>query len=394
MDRTRFSNSPIGLLVPIRGTDGRTGKEYDHVAYVPDPLGDEPMLNNAAWRAVSAANRALGALDQAGRQIPEPALLRRPTLRREAQSTSALEGTYAPLADVLEADVDDQRSAELIEVLNYVQVAELAFATLASGRRLTMGLLLESQRRLVRGTSADTKDAGRIRTVQVAIGGSPTTPLTEARFIPPPPGLQLESSTRDLIDWINDTPRASRDPVVAAAMAHYQFETLHPFNDGNGRLGRLLIVLGLIQDGTIGEALLSVSPWFEARRRDYQDHLADLSTTGDWSRWVEFFAQGLRDSADETCSIVKELLELEERHRERLRAANLRGAAVDIARTLIAKPILTVPEAASIVDRGYQAASNAVQKLVELEILRPYDDGHPRRYVAMDVFAVIQRGRA
>lgn len=391
VDRNRFSKSPIGSLVSIRGTDGRTGTEYDHVAFVPDPLGDEPALDNAAWRAVSAANHALGALDQAGRQIPEPVLLRRPTLRREAQSTSALEGTYAPLADVLEADVGDQRTAELTEVLNYVQVAELAYATLAGGRRLSMSLLVELQHGLVRDTAAETRDAGRIRTVQVAIGGSPATPLSAARFVPPPPGLALESSIRDLVDWINDTPRAGRDPVVAAAMAHYQFETLHPFNDGNGRVGRLLIVLGLIQDGSISEALLSVSPWFEARRRDYQDHLADLSATGDWSRWVQFFAQGLRDSAEETSSIVKDLLELQELHRERLRVANVRGVAEDIARSLIARPITTVTEAASLIGRGYQTASNAVERLVDLEILAPYGNGHPRRYVAMDVLAAIQR---
>ena len=229
---------------------------YDHVAFMPDPLGDEPSLDNAAWRAVSAANHALGALDQAGRQIPEPALLRRPTLRREAQSTSALEGTYAPLADVLEADIGDQRTAELTEVLNYVKVAELAYATLAGGRRLSMGLLLELQHGLVRDTAAETRDAGRIRTVQIAIGGSPATLLTAARFVPPPPGLARESSTRDLVDWINDTPRAGRD------------------------------------------------------------HLADLSATGDWSRWVRFFAQGLRDSAEETSSIVKDLLDLQELHRD------------------------------------------------------------------------------
>ncbi|WP_198663668.1 Fic family protein [Jiangella endophytica] len=358
---------------------------------MPQPLGDEPALDNAAWRAVSAANHALGALDQAGRQVPEPTLLRRPTLRREAQSTSALEGTYAPLADVLEADIGDQRTAELTEVLNYVQIAELAFAALADGRRLSMALLLELQRGLVRGTAAETRDAGRIRTVQVAIGGSTATALTAARFVPPPPGLALESSTRDLVDWINDTPRAGRDPVVAAAMAHYQFETLHPFNDGNGRVGRLLIVLGLIQDGSIGDALLSVSPWFEARRRDYQDHLADLSATGDWSRWVQFFAQGLEDSAEETSSIVRELLDLQESHRKRLRLAKVRGVAEDIARSLIARPITTITEVASLVGRGYQTASNAVERLVDLEILAPYGSGHPRRYVAMEVLAAIQR---
>ncbi len=272
MDPERFGSSPIGVLVPIRGTDGRSGAEYEHVAYLPNFLGDQPALDNEAWREVGAANRALGALDQAGRQVPEPTLLRRPTLRREAQSTSALEGTFAPLREVLEAEDDGHLSAELTEVLNYVHAAEAAFGALADGRRLSTPLLMELHARLVDGTSAKTRDAGRLRTVQVAIG-SPSARVTDARFVPPPPGLQLEASVRDLVDWMNGSRRAERDPVVAAAMAHYQFEMLHPFNDGNGRIGRLLIVLGLIQDGTLGEALLSVSPWFEARRIEYQNRL-------------------------------------------------------------------------------------------------------------------------
>ena len=144
MDAHRFARSPVGHLVPIRGTDGRTGEEYDHVAYVPDPLGDAPALTPATWQSITRAHYALGRLQQATRQVASP-LLHRPTLRREAQSTSALEGTFAPLEEVLAADVIDEseRSAELKEVVNYIDTAEAAFNWVLEGRALSIGLLRE-----------------------------------------------------------------------------------------------------------------------------------------------------------------------------------------------------------------------------------------------------------
>jgi Fic family protein len=388
MDRIRFADSPIGTLVPIRGTDGRTGEPYDHVAFIPAPLGEEPPLTNAAWRAVTAAHRALGALDQAGQQVPEPSILRRPTLRREAQSTSALEGTFAPLAEVLGADEREGHGAELAEVLNYVSAAELAYNALSDGHRLSLTLLTELHRHLVRGTGADTRDAGRVRSIQVAIGGR-SSKVTDARFVPSPPGLELEAALRDLLDWTNRTGADQRDPVVSAAIAHYQFETLHPFNDGNGRLGRLLIVLGLLQEGVIREPLLTVSPWFEARRRAYQDGLAELSVSGDWSSWVEFFARGVEESARDTIVVVDRLLALSESYAQRLRDANVRGVAVDVAASLVAKPILTVRDAADASGKGYQTASNALQKLQELGVLVEYGSSYPKRFLAPEVLTAL-----
>jgi hypothetical protein len=162
VDRSLFEQSPTGRLVRITGTDGRSGTEYEHVAFQPDPLGnDEPDLAGPTWRAVSEAGFALGRLGQAGRQIPEPALLRQPTLRAEAQSTSALEGTFAPLEDVLAADVTepDSRSASVREVLNYVHAAEAAFEWLDEERPISVASLCEKcialwsrARRLTRGT--------------------------------------------------------------------------------------------------------------------------------------------------------------------------------------------------------------------------------------------------
>lgn len=371
MQADRFSSSPVGHLERVSGTDGRTGREYDHHAFIPDPLGDEPSLSGSTWRAVSRAGHALGRLLQAGRQVPEPGLLRRPTLRREAQSTSALEGTFAPLEEVLAADAIDEgtRSLELIEVLNYVTTAEYAFAEIADGRPLGLAMVEDMQGRLARGTPADTEQAGHVRTIQVAIGDAGGS-IETARYVPPPPGPELERAMRDLLDWANGSRKAGRDPVVAAAMAHYQFESLHPFNDGNGRIGRLLVVLQLIQDQALEDPLLSISPWFEQRRRDYQDHLLEVSASGDWDSWIRFFAEGIENSALDTASRVDRLLHVQEDYANTLRDAGAAGLIRDIAASLIAYPYIEVSRTAARFESPFQTVNRAVARLVSLGILR------------------------
>lgn len=388
MDVEKFRNSPVGSLIPITGTDGRTGKPYEHFAFAPEPLPTStPELSSATWNAIARASHALGKLEQGSQLIPNPALLRRPTLRREAQSTSALEGTYAPLEEVLAADVVEEkdRSPAVREILNYVWAAERAFDWLADGRRVTVGLLTELHASLVRETPADNADAGRIRRLQVVIGSRGGS-VHEARFIPMPNGPALEAGVSDLVDWMEPSSHVDINPIVAAAMSHYQFETLHPFNDGNGRIGRLLIVVQLILEGVLSEGLLSVSPWFEARRDQYQDHLAEVSATGDWDPWVRYFAEGIEASATSTASRLRALIEVQQSFHERIRQAGSKGVIQHIADILIGAPYVTIPVLAKATGKTYQAVSNAVSKLLELGILEEASGGSTRTFVARDVY--------
>lgn len=391
MDLARFRNSPVGRLVPLRGVDGRTGRPYEHFGFVPDPLGEIPTLSGATWTKVARANRALGALRQGSSLIPNPGILRAPTLRREAQSTSALEGTFAPLDDVLAAEAVGKadRSAALSEVLNYIDTAELGFAWVRE-RRVTTGLLEELQSVLVRGTAADTAQAGHIRTVPVAIG-TRGGGIGDARFVPMPPGTPLRSALGDLLDWVDAAPRRDLDPVVAAALTHYQFETLHPFNDGNGRLGRLLIVLQFMRSDVLTEPLLSVSPWFEARRQDYQDALAGVSAEGAWDAWITLFADGIHSSATDTGARMSDLLAVQAEYRDRIRASGTRGMVLDVADYLIGTPFVTVPMLAAAFGKTYQAASNAVARLVELDILSEVERQGVRVFRASNVVQVTTR---
>ena len=391
MDIERFRRSPIGRLVPLAGTDGRTGERYDHFGFVPDPLGAPPSLSGETWTMVSRANRSLGALEQGASLIPNPGILRQPTLRREAQSTSALEGTFAPLDDVLAAEAvgSGERSAALAEVLNYIESAEMGF-TWVQDRSVTTGLLEELQSVLVRGTRADTDQAGRVRSIPVAIG-SHGGAIEDARFVPMPPGVQLRSAVDDLLRWVAEADGVGVDPVVAAAMAHYQFETLHPFNDGNGRLGRLLIILQFMRSQVLTEPLLSVSPWFEARRERYQDALAAVSAEGDWDSWIALFAEGIHRSAVDTGERMTALLAVQSSYRDRIRDGGLRGMVVDVVDLLIGSPFVTIPMVSTATGKTYQAASSAVQRLQEVGILDEVERQGVRMFRATDVVRVTTR---
>lgn len=368
MDVASLRDSPIGSLVPISGTDGRTSDAYDSFAYLADPLPASVELTSATWTIVARAEAELARLDQAARQIPDPALLRRPALRREAQSTSALEGTYAPLEDVLESDVEDrgQLSLEMREILNYVVAAEEAFAWIGE-RPLTTGLIENLQGTLVHGTPGEYSDAGRVRDRHVFIGPR-DAPIADARFVPAPFGDQLRAGFEDWMQWVNAS-REDMPPVVQAALAHYQFETLHPFSDGNGRIGRLLIVLQLMQLRVLRHPILVVSPWFEARRSEYQDALLSLSLAGRWDDWVRFFATGVASAATTTHARVDALLSWQEEALGQVRAAGISGVAERVAGELIGAPILGASQVAKRHNVSHQGAMNALRRLAELGLV-------------------------
>lgn len=390
MDAERFKDSPLGHLVPFSGVDPRTRREFTHWAYLADDLGEEPALKSATWHAVTEARAALARLDQCSRQVPVPELLLRPTLSREAQSTSALEGTYAPLQDVLAASSDPgaPATAAMREILNYSSAAETAYSAMRANASITVGLLEQLHGILEQGTASDGRDSGSLRTTHVVIG-SASGAIEDARFVPMPPGPALGAGLNALVEWMRGR-RGSGDPVVAAALAHYQFETLHPFTDGNGRIGRLLIVLQFMADGLLSEPLLSVSPWFEERRREYQDQLAAVSATGDWDPWVTFFARGVEASANDTARRVDRLLAIERRYVETAQSISPRGGVIrEVASSLIGHPVVTVSELAARFNRTPQAMTAVVNHLVEARVLMAPAQQYNRPFLAFDVLVTL-----
>lgn len=395
VDLSMFVVDTSGDLVGIVGTDPNAGR-WRHKAFVPNPLpGEMPSMSATTFLAVADARAALAALDGTARQLPNPTLLRTPTLRREAQATSALEGTYAPLSDVLTADEDASTSAEMKEVLNYVDAANAGFRWLADGRPIATTLLSGLQGFLMRGTPLEAS-SGQLRDQQVVIGRRQDAPhdalpVHAARFVPSPPGDPLQSGVDDLVQWIR-TDRAGRfDPVVSAAMVHYQLETLHSFTDGNGRIVRLLIVLHLLHLGVLSEPTLTVSPWFESRRGGYYDALLGVSTGSEWDEYIAFFARGIEGAASLTRTQMVRLVQVQEELKETIRTSKLRAdtahALVDHA---VANPSFTVRSVERALGISYGRANTAVSQLVELRVLAPLGDrAYNRRFFAPRVLEVL-----
>jgi len=389
-------DSPIGSVVPISGHDARFGEPYEAEAFVPADLPDHVDLPGSVWMVVSEAMTELGRLDAAASLIPNPQLVTRVATRREAIGTSALEGTYADLTELFAAEVlplEEQESdvaPNVREVMNYARAADAAYGWIGE-RPITLGMLASLQAEIVRGTDSDGPEAGSIRQSQVFIG-TKNRPVSEARFIPPPPGDRLRALCERWVDWLSVPRPVEQIQLIArVAMAHYQFETLHPFTDGNGRVGRLVAILQMMREGALRAPVLSVSPWLKDRADEYRDHLLAVSTTGDWAPWIDFFAQAVRSEAGSGHARIMRLLVLRDEVGDAVRTAYPRARlAVEIADDLIAYPILSVSDAQRRYGRSNQANRNAVSSLVELGILEPYGDArYDRLYWNRRVFQVI-----
>jgi Fic family protein len=389
-------DSPIGSVVAIAGHDARFGESYEAEAFVPADLPDRVELPGPVWMVVSEANAELGRLDAAASLIPNPQLVTRIATRREAIGTSALEGTYAELTELFAAEVlpfeeqETEVAPNVREVMNYARAADAAYGWIDE-RPITLGMLGSLQAEIVRGTESDGPEAGSIRQSQVFIGAKHRR-VSEARFIPPPPGDQLRAMCERWVEWLSgDGPVEQIQLIARIAMAHYQLETLHPFTDGNGRVGRLVAILQMMREGALRSPVLSVSPWLKDRADEYRDHLLAVSTTGDWAPWIDFFAQAVCAEAKSGHERIMRLLALRDELGETVRSAYPRARlAVEIADDLIAYPILSVSEAQRRYGRSNQANRNAIGSLIELGLLEPYGESrYDRLYWNRRVFQII-----
>ena len=351
----------------IRGQDAHSRRDYDHWAFVPAPLPRHVNLIPATYKIVSEAERAIGRLDGAADRLPNPLLLVRSAIRKEAVSTSALEGTHAALTEVLEGDYieESKRSAEVREILNYVEATERGLQLI---KRLPVSRTLAEKLQgiLVRGTRSEGYDAGQLRQKQVYIG--PGQGIEHSRFVPPPNGDLLVEGLSDWEKWINaedETPL-----LVKVALGHYQFECLHPFSDGNGRIGRLLATLQLVDAGALRHPLLNISPWLEQRRSEYQDRLLAVSQVGDYDSWVRFFCTAIRDQASDAVERIRRLVDIRDAMEAQLREDGAKGTALDLVSDLLGYPVLSVGQAAKLHSVTFPAANNAIRRLIKLGILR------------------------
>lgn len=297
------SRSPSGLFVETT-TLGRRIRAFVPHALPPSP---PPPIRGADLDLYERANRALGRLDGLGSVIPDVGVFVYAYVRREAVLSSEIEGTQSSLSDLLRHEVGADvpvPDADVAEVSNYVRALDHGLQRLrADGFPVSLRLIREVHEVLLRGTRGEDKAPGQFRRTQNWIGGA--TPES-AVFVPPPPDRLdacLDAFERFL--HTSDTP-----VLLKAAMMHAQFETIHPFRDGNGRVGRLLITLLLCETGALYEPLLYLSLYFKSNRSEYYDRLQRVRTEGAWLEWIRFFLHGVRETADQAVATARRLLAL------------------------------------------------------------------------------------
>lgn len=358
----------------LRGT-GRAGhyiqQPTGYRAFVPSPLPPDPplKLDGSLSALLSEADRALGRLDGSVLTLPNPDLFVFMYVRKEAVLSSQIEGTQSSIHDVLAAEaqiMDDATPRDVDEVINYVRAMKHGLDRLAQ-LPVSLRLIREIHGVLMEGARGGHLTPGEFRRTQNWLGPAGST-ISRATFIPPPPELVVEclGQLESFLHAADDLP-----PLVRIGLAHVQFETIHPFLDGNGRVGRLLITFLLTERSILHKPVLYLSHYFMRNRQEYYDRLNAVRTKGDWEGWLTFFLRGVVDIAGEAAETARRILALREEHRAAITEHLGRGAGTGqrVLESLYERPIVSVADVQKRIGTTYQAANALVSKLVTLGIL-------------------------
>ncbi len=358
MEPSEFKNERAGKLKLISGT-------IFH-CFEPNELPFEIKYSPKLVKLISEASLSLGNLSEAGRKLPNPHLLIMPYLRKEAVLSSKIEGTKTTLSEVFihDAEKKGKRDDDLQEVMNYVDALQFGLGEV-NKNKISVNLVKEIHKILLRGVRGEDKDPGEFKKDLNWIGTS--YDIMEAKFVPCGPE-SVERLMKNLVKYLNEYETES--PLLKVGVSHYQFETIHPFRDGNGRLGRLLIILYLCQEKLIDQPLFYISAFFEKFRDDYDDLLKKTSTLGDLEGWLRFFLTGVKKQADDAVNRVEKMEELREKYRNILLEVSQSTTVHQILEYLFENPFITIPEVRNRLGCHYPKAKYNVEILVKAGILR------------------------
>ena len=354
----------------------RAGRYADQAggyrAFIPNPLPPDPPieLRGELQALLSRADRALGRLDGSIRTLPHPDLFVAMYVRKEAVLSSQIEGTQSSLQDVLAAEarvLSPDRPRDVDEVFNYVRAMNHGLERLED-RPVSVRLLREIHAKLLAGARGRSLTPGELRTTQNWIG-PPESTLAEATFVPPPPH-EVPGALGALERFLHED--TSFPLLIEVGLAHAQFETIHPFRDGNGRLGRLLITLMLCEREALLKPVLYLSHFFRRHRQQYYEHLQSVRDHGAWESWLAFFLRGVFEVSEQATQTARGILTLRERHRRIITDRLGRSAANGhrVLENLYRKPVVSVKEVRDMIGTTYPAANNVVARFVEHGILR------------------------
>lgn len=353
-----------------------------------------PPLSSVAWDddlvcTLSRADQRVAALAGIGRTLPNPHLISGAFLRREAVLSSRIEGTQASLSDLLlleAAPAITPRVPDTHEVLNYVRALQYGLARL---RELPVSsrLIRELHEHLLAGVRGEHLTPGRFRTTQNWIG-PPGCTLDDAVYVPPIPP-DIPAALSELEQYIHRPP--SLPLLIRLAVIHYQFEAIHPFLDGNGRIGRLLLTLLLCAEDILPAPLLYLSAYFDEHRTAYYEHLRAVSTSGQWRPWIVFFLEGVGEQSEDAVRRCRRLLVLLERYKEVVQTARRSALLMKLIERLFDSPYITVPQARDLLEISYPTAKKYVDLLVEHKILLSAPTSNRKRlYVAAEIISTIE----
>lgn len=346
-------------MQPCRSRAGKTipqGSGY--LAYVPATLPPDISFDGEMIRLLSDADIALGRLAGITEILPNPELFVAMYVRKEAVLSSQIEGIQCTLDEVLEAEVDDEgaRTKDISEVVNYVDAMNYGIARLTT-LPLSLRLIRETHSRLMDGARGEHKDPGEFRKTQNWIGPQGCT-LSNATFVPPPVP-EMNEALADLEQFLHD--RHSMPVSIQCAVAHLQFETIHPFLDGNGRVGRLLVPLMLHQREVMAKPLLYISHYLKANRNEYYDRLMDVRVNGNWEGWLKFFLIGMAAVGHEAADTAKRIVQF--RTEAQQTAVKMGKSELALIDHLFKHPIMDTRTAEKLLDVTYATANNALSSL-------------------------------
>jgi Fic family protein len=362
-------------------------------AFVPDSLPPKLELEGKVISDLAEAHEALGQLAGVGQTLPNPHLLIGPFLRREAVLSSRIEGTITTTEELVlfEAIPSQPSKPDVREVANYVKALEYGLARLKD-LPVCLRLIREVHAQLLAGVRGEKRKPGEFRETQNFIG-QPGQSVEEARFVPPPVTEMMQ--VLDEFEKFLNTANKELSPLVSLALIHYQFETIHPFTDGNGRVGRLLIPLLLCQRENLPQPLLYLSAYFDQNRDAYVDHMFRVSTTGTWSDWIRFFLRGVSEQSRDAILRSRKLLDLWQQYRDRMQTARASALLLQLVDGLFAYPALTIARARNILDVTYRSAQLNVEKLEKAGILKEHNGRKRNRvYVANEILDIIAAEKA
>jgi len=383
MDIDEFKNSPTGRLI-------KTATNY--WAFVPNPL-PPPSLDKFSAEFVgilSEAERGIGALKSLGKLIPNPNLLVAPYVRKEAVQSSRIEGTQASLSDIFyyEASKEKPKYADVLEVLNYVRAMTYGLSRLKE-LPLSLRLVREIHSKLMEGVRGERMSPGEFRTTQNWVG-PPGCSLADATYVPPP----VPEMNEALGQWEKflhaEDPIA---PLIKCALMHYQFEAIHPFLDGNGRVGRLLITFYLYEKGHLEYPILYLSDFFERYRNDYYALLLGVSQDGNWDAWLKYFIRGVAEQSKVAEETGHKILDLQKKYRQQLQKESVSTPAFQLLDMLFLNPFVSVPGISDYLKRTWPTAKASVERLMKLGILKEVSGRKRSRiYCAEELLSILAEG--